>query len=386
MIKTILICLFGFLIGAISVFFILKSNSTSVQPISQILPKIIVQKPEIIGFLPYWLISQDQKNYAAYVNNINYFGLTVDTDGTILKRTKPTETEPGWLALKSGKVEPILMASKKNNQKRSLVIFSGNQETIDRLMDDPVNHAQNLVTEVSPILSQYDFTDLNIDIENVSEASESARQRFTLFTKIVHDELKKQNNAVTISIDVSPIALIKPYLIDVSAISSYVDKVIFMTYDFHYQGSSVTGAVSPINGAGTSAEFDVKTAIKEALKILPPEKIILGAPLYGYEWETLSDHPHAAVIPGTGIVASNKRIEDLLSTCASCSAQFDPVGKESYLIYKDQDTNTFHQFFYPNKQAMQEKVDLVHTYQLGGIALWALGYEGNTILEPLKSL
>lgn len=220
----------------------------------------------------------------------------------------------------------------------------------------------------------------------MSLASDSARQNFALLIKTIHEELQTKNNFVTLSIDVSPTALIQPYLVDVAAIAPYVDKVIFMTYDFHYQGSSVTGAVSPVNGAGISAEFDSETSIKEALRILDPKKIILGVPLYGYEWETLNDYPHAAVIPGTGIVASNKRVEDLLSSCASCSAQFDQVSKESYVIYKDLETNTFHQFFYPDEQAMQEKINLMKKYNLGGVALWALGYEGNTILEPLKSL
>ena len=386
MIKAILISIAGLVIGAASAFIIFKNNPKTMSQVNEILPRIIAQKPQVIGFLPYWLISKDQNDYANYVNNISYFSLTVDSDGTILKETRPTETEPGWLALKSGKVDPVLAAAKKNNQRRTLVVFSGNQESINELVSDPVAHAQNLMTEVSPILTQYDFTDINIDIENFSEASESARQNFTAFTKTIHDELKKQNSPVTISIDVSPIVLIKPYLINVTAISPYVDQVIFMTYDFHYQGSSVTGAVSPIGGGGSSAEFDVDISIKEALKILSPERIILGAPLYGYEWETLSDYPHAAVIPGTGITASNQRIENLLQNCASCSAKFDEVSKESYLIYKDQETNTYHQFFYPDAKAMQEKVDLVHQYRLGGIALWALGYEGNSILEPLKSL
>lgn len=373
MLKKIFLIVFGLGCGIICMIFISSTPFSS-------------QKPTVMGFLPYWLITKDERDYAPYINTLSYFGLTVDGDGTILKQTKPTESEPGWYAMQNGKESSILNTAKKNNLSLSLVAFSGDQEKINRLIDDPIVHAKNLVNDIFPFLNRYGFTDLNLDIENVSLASESARQNFTLLVKTVHDQLQIHTSSVTMSIDVSPTALIQPYLIDVAAISPYVDKIIFMTYDFHYQGSSVTGAVSPVNGAGVSAEFDVETSIKEALKILTPEKIVLGVPLYGYEWETLLDHPHAAVIPGSGIVASNKRVEELLARCASCSAQFDPISKESYLIYKDQDTNTFHQFFYPDKQAIQEKINLIKKYNLGGIALWALGYEGNTILEPLKNV
>ena len=386
MFKKLLLLIFGLGCGIICTLIVLRYLAKLSPEANRLLTPLGLQRPEVIGFLPYWLRSKDNKDYSPYLNTVSYFGLTIDADGTIMKRTKPTETEPGWLALQSGKINPILDAAKKKNLMRSLVVFSGNQNNVNRIIENPVKNAQNLVGEVSPILTQYGFTDLNIDIESASEASESARQNFTLLTKTIHDQLQKHNHSITLSIDVSPTALIKSYLIDVTAISPYVDRVILMTYDFHYQGSSVTGAVSPVNGAGISAEFDTETSIKEALKILEPEKIILGVPLYGYEWETLLDHPHAAVIPGSGITASNKRVEEFLQTCASCSAKFDSVSQESYLIYKDTDTNTFHQIYYPDKEAVQEKINLMKKYRLGGIALWALGYEGKTILEPLKNL
>ena len=380
MVKKIGIAIIGLLCGVIGMFFVLRQTPNSHTLLNSLLPR----KPSIIGFLPYWLISE--KNYSPYINTVSYFGVTIDEDGTILKQTKPTESEPGWYALQSGKVSPVLERAKKNNIKRSLVVFSGDQEKIDILVGNPINNGITLTKEIIPILNQNGFTDLNIDIESVSEASSSARENFTLLVKTVREQLQKNNNPITLSIDVSPTALIKPYLVDVSAIAPYVDTVIFMIYDFHYQGSSVTGAVSPVNGAGITAEFDAETSIQEALKVLSPEKIIMGVPHYGYEWETLSSHPHAAIIPGTGITASNKRVEDFLIKCATCSAQFDPVGKESYVIYKDDDTNTYHQFFYPDEKAMQEKINLMKKYELGGIALWALGYEGETILDPLKNV
>lgn len=386
MVKKVLIVFIGLLCGILSVFYILKHYFRFSPQVNRLLTPLGIQQTSVLGFLPYWLVNKDEKDYSPYVNSLGYFSLTVDEDGSIQKRTNPVETEPGWLALQSGKMDTVFDTARKQDLNLSLVIFSGDQDTIGNLIADPVTHAQTLTESVIPILNGRRFTDLNIDIESVSIASDSARQNFTTFIKTIHDQIQKQKNPISLSIDVSPTALIRPYLIDVPAISQYIDKAIFMTYDFHYPGSSVTGAVSPVNGAGTTAEFDAETSIKEALKILPPDKILLGVPLYGYEWETLSNRPHTAVIPGTGIIASNKRVEEFLSSCATCSAQFDPVSKESYLVYKDQDTGTFHQLFYPDAQSVQEKINLMQKYRLGGIALWALGYEGSSILEPLKSI
>ena len=187
-----------------------------------------------------------------------------------------------------------------------------------------------------------------------------------------------------LSIDVSPTALIKPYLINLTAVSSVVDHIIIMTYDYHYTGSLVTGAVSPMRGAGINAEFDTETGVKEALRIIPSQKILLGTPLYGYEWETLGNTPRSAVMPASGLVVSNRRTEEFIESCASCSAQLDPEAGESYVIYRDQQTGTYHQMFYPDQQATLEKINLTNTYKLGGVAVWALGYDGKTILNPLE--
>ncbi|PJC30359.1 hypothetical protein CO051_06115 [Candidatus Roizmanbacteria bacterium CG_4_9_14_0_2_um_filter_39_13] len=117
---------------------------------------------------------------------------------------------------------------------------------------------------------------------------------------------------------------------------------------------------------------------------MPSRKIFLGTPLYGYEWETLGNTPHSAIMPASGLVVSNRRAEEFIESCASCSAQIDSEARESYVIYQDQQTGTYHQMFYPDEQATLEKIKLTNKYNLGGVAVWALGYDGKTILNPLE--
>jgi len=343
----------------------------------------IPQAHQVIGFLPYWLTSKSDKNYNKYITTLTYFGLNVGVDGKIVKFNAPGEEEPGWHTLRLGKVDAFLKNAKRDHVNLSLLIFSGDEATISALLSRPASHAQNLVEEVKPIMQQYGFTDLNLDIESVSVASKEARIKFTAFVKEVKKNMDKHRLG-TLTIDVSPTALIKPYLINVTEVSKLADYIVFMMYDFHYTGSLVTGAVSPMGGAGINAEFDTETGIKEALRIMPSQKILLGTPLYGYGWETLGNTPRSAVMPASGLTVSNKRAEEFIASCASCSAQIDKEAKESYVIYKDQQTGTYHQMFYPDEQASLEKIRLTNTYKLGGVAVWALGYDGNSILNPLE--
>lgn len=231
-------------------------------------------------------------------------------------------------------------------------------------------------------MKQHGFSELNLDIEKTNEASDEARTNFTLFMKTLHSDLAKVGAKMTV--DITGMDLIKHDMIDPKEAGNIADRVMVMTYDFHYAGSSVTGAVAPLSGAGVTAEYDVTSAIQKAKAVIPAKKIILGIPLYGYEWEILTNTLHSAAIPGTGITASSARIEKLLSSCSTCSAQLDTTSQEAYVIYLDTETGTYHQLSYPTKASTDAKVQFAEGEGLGGIGMWALGYEGKDILEPLK--
>ena len=347
-------------------------------PINAILPQ-----RQVIGFLPYWLTDAAKKDYSKEITTLTYFGLNIANDGSVLKLSNPQEEEPGWNALDSGKIDPFLKDAKAKGVGLSLLMFDGSNDAINALMNDPTNHAKNLVSAVVPLMRKYSFTDLNLDIEDTTTASKAAQMQFAQFVKEVKKGLDKQN-AGTLTVEMSPTDLIRPDLIDLQSIAPYADYIVIMAYDYHFTGSYVTGPVAPLAGVGTVAEYDTQTAIQKALAIVPSTKIIIGAPLYGYEWETINTVPRSAIVPDSGLSISTKKVAAFEQACASCSAKLDTDAQEAYLIYKDQDTGTYHQIFYPDANSMQVKVNYALSQKLGGIALWALGYEDSTIMQPLE--
>ena len=341
------------------------------------------QKREVIGFLPFWLIDKADKDYSPFITTLSYFNLNIDSDGTIKRLDNQIEADPGWHTLTGGKVDDIFTKARANQEKLSLTMFASDIDIINSILSDPVTNAQNLVNDVSPVMQKYGFSDLNIDIEQIPDASPEAQIKYSQFISNVKNNLTTRDLG-TLTVDISPIAFVRnKNLIDPKLISQYVDYIVLMAYDFHNPGSIVTGPVSPVTGAGKVSEFDTETAVQKALEIFPASKIILGIPLYGYSWESTDNFPRAAVIPSTAIIISNRTVEDLLAGCATCSAEYDVTDKESHIIYKNTDTGTFQQIFYPDQKATQDKVKIANDYNLGGMALWALGYEGNIILSPL---
>ncbi len=343
----------------------------------------VFPKKEVIGFLPYWLLNRADTDYSQYISNLTYFSLSLNDNGTIQKYTNPGESEPGYYTLISGKVDKFLKIAKSKELILSLVVFSGDDETITTMLNHPKKSAQNLIKDISPVMEKYGFSELNLDIEQVSEASPEARLKFSQFVKTVKNNLNPEL-IKSLSIDITGSSLIKKTdLVDPVLVAPYVDKIIIMAYDYHYSGSYITGAVAPGTGAGIFAEFDTVTAIEKALSKLPAEKIILGIPNYGYEWETISSLPKSATIAGTSLVISNERAEKLVVDNPGLQPVFDKTNQETYVVYPDKKTGTYHQVYYPDKRATQYKVNLAKQYGLAGLAIWALGYEGETILIPL---
>lgn len=384
--RTIVVSIVGFLLGLLVGFLVLTYSPQSLLTIKSVFDKSqTVSKPsqkQIIGFLPYWLVANAPNSYADYITTLTYFGLTVGTDGHIQFFANPGEEEPGWHTLKSKKLQDMLHTARKNGQTLSLLVFSGDADAIDDLIASPAAHAKNLVEDVAPIMRKYGFTDLNLDIESTKLASPSAQAKFTQFVQTVNNQID-QKKLGTLTVEITGDDLIRQKVSNPKDLGQIADYIVIMAYDFHYQGSAVTGAVAPIGGGGTSAEFDTKIVLNQAYRYIPRDKIILGVPSYGYSWESLNNTPNSATLPGSGIVMSSKKTEEFLASCATCSAAFDQDAQESYVIYKD-DAGTYHQLFFPNKASTQKKVELIIKNNIAGIAVWALGYEDRAMLEPFK--
>lgn len=382
MLKKLLTILIFIVVGALSAigaYYIL--GSTPLRFDNPVLMTFGVQKPEVVGFLPYWLVSKADKPYEKYITTLTYFGLTVNSDGSLQKLANPGEEEPGWTTLKGDTFAVQSNNAKKHRLKQSLLVISGNDGDIGEMIADPETSAKKLVSDAAPIMKERGFTDLNLDIETFMEASESARNNFTVFTKTIKEELDVQKLG-TLTIDLIPIALMKPKLYDMRALGEIADRVVLMTYDYHYSGSYTSGAVAPLGGAGDSLEFDVETALKEAVKVIPKEKILMGIPLYGYMWETIDAATESATIAGGSETASVRRVAEKLKDCKDCTSGYDDVAKSPYVIYPED--AVYKQTYFENETSMKEKIALAQKYHLGGIALWALGYEDDTLLLPLE--
>ncbi len=202
------------------------------------------------------------------------------------------------------------------------------------------------------ITTTYNFTGINFDFEAVSR---SLRPKLNTFLQ----NFRQRFPNLTISIDVpariNDIGNTWNGAFDYAELGNIVDYVIIMAYDYHW-ATSEPGPITPLSW--------LDDIVKYAKKTIPPQKIIIGLPLYGYDW-TVSENS----TPAQSI--SFYEGEELKNLNTSSWIR-DPTSAEISLNYTDQN-GLFHQVYYQDQISFQEKWKIVRSHGLQNIAVWYWG-------------
>lgn len=134
----------------------------------------------------------------------------------------------------------------------------------------------------------------------------------------------------------------------------YVDNVILMTYEWGYLYGPPM-AVAPINS--------VKKVLNYAVSEIPSNKILMGVPNYGYDWNIPFKQGTAARVitnvEGVDIARNNNVAIDY--NYLSQAPYFNYInGMQKHIVWFD------------DARSIQEKLKLVKDYNLGGVSYWNL--------------
>lgn len=390
----------GLIFTSITAYFIWRSNLPLVSPIALIGSLIgnspaIRSKKVIYGFFPYWNLKYAEELNIESLTHLAYFAIDLNADGTINKKINLIESEPGWNKLKTKEVGRLLYQSKLLGQKTSLVITAMQPETIEGILSSPENK-RTAIGSIMTVYKDFGFDDINVDFEYVNDASKILRDNFIGFITDLRLACVGYKSHCQIDIDIFASAAENPRLWDLKQLEPTTDKFIVMAYDYYRKSSPQAGPVAPIKGKCVSnfsgekncLEKDIITHLSQISKLIPSHKIILGVPFYGYEWQTASADFLTNTYSGTGTLATYQRIQSLFqdTKIASLSAHWSDVTLSPYLVFEKDDK--IFQIHFENAQSLEQKIKLVDSANLGGIAIWALGYEGNSqdLWTPINSL
>jgi len=152
------------------------------------------------------------------------------------------------------------------------------------------------------------------------------------------------------------------------------DALFMMCYPFHGSWSTVAGPCCPLTGWGTSPESSSNMiwSMGDYVKLAPEQqnKIVVGLPYYGHEWETAGASSHSTV---TGSCTT------LLYTTLADRAdiygrQWDTESLTPWYVYN---SGGWNQGWYDDEESLKLKYDMIREADMQGVGIWALGYDGS---------
>jgi spore germination protein YaaH len=161
---------------------------------------------------------------------------------------------------------------------------------------------------------------------------------------------------------------------DIAGLGAAADTLMIMSYDFHW-ATSDPGPVAPLADS-TLWKAGSQTASVALFKAsVDPGKLVLGMPLYGYDY-----HATGSTVPTThvaGTSATAIQWKDCAAMATMYGRKWDAGSSTPYLVYQDT-TMAWRQLFYEDPESLGLKIDLADTSGLAGIGLWNLAYADDT--------
>lgn len=165
------------------------------------------------------------------------------------------------------------------------------------------------------------------------------------------------------------------------AIAKYLDFVNPMCFDYHgswEQPPYVTNehALLYDKYSNVSTSSGISSWIEAGV---PPEKLVMGMPLYGRTWELVNPKNHgirAAADAGGG---ATKLYSEIVAYNTEHNAHV-VYDKDTVTEYSYSGTDWFG---YDGPKSVAKKVEYAKDHQLGGYFFWALGYDMNWTLSAI---
>jgi spore germination protein len=239
---------------------------------------------EISGWIPYWRSEkgvEDIMPHLGAVTEVNPFMYSVRTDGTLHEDSSLGKSE--WVRLKEE-------AGKKNVRFVPTILWN-DADAIHVTLSNAENRASH-ITNIMAEVSRYGLGGIDIDYEGKRAAT---RPYFSLFLKELNEALGTKMLVCTIeartpledrysSVDAIPADI--EYANEYKDINQYCDRVRIMAYeqarvDLTLNKKNI-GPYIPI------ADITwVEKVMRLALKDIAADKLIMGIPTYGYEYDLI---------------------------------------------------------------------------------------------------
>ena len=226
-----------------------------------------------------------------------------------------------------------------------------------------LTHRDTFIDELVEIAGDERYAGVNIDLESIaySDDIESDRAAFTTFIQELAARLHAMDKQLIISVPAKTAESPDDdwaYPFDLAALGQAADYLQLMTYDQH----------GPWSDPGPVAGLDwVEETTAYAAELVDPAKLLLGLPAYAYDWDL------QAYAAGKEDAVGELYWTDMPDLLALPGARVERDAAADSPMLRYRKDGREHEIWYEDTASIRAKASLVESYQLGGVAVWALG-------------
>lgn len=226
---------------------------------------------------------------------------------------------------------------------------------------------QTLMNNVIEMMQTKNYYGLDVDFEYIDPADFFSYGQFIQTFSV---KLHPLGYIIASSVRIKVVAEQQQQLSEAanySVISSLIDRFILMTSEC-VPPSPCEASIAPIDQVNRALEFGVS--------VVPSQKILVGMPNYCYDW---------TLPPNTTVQLLSLTQAEALVARTGAVIQYDSRSQAPYFEYTDQ-MGVSHIVWFDDVDSVRATLELVETYNLGGVSFWTIDLFSMDSYQALTSL
>jgi spore germination protein YaaH len=319
-----------------------------------------IPKHEVYGFVPYWEMDGGIAAHLAATDltTVGLFSVTHRKNGSL------SAGENGYKRV-TGPIGTAIIAGARNRGVRTELVYTSFGTKRNAAFFTDAASQDVTIAELVALASQLGVNGINVDVELLDAEYVAA---YGEFVGRLREALRAAIPDAQVS--VATTANVRGAAMAGSAARNGADRIFMMGYDYRV-GASEPGASAPLgrrDGSQKTLRWSLDLYVAAGV---PPERTILGLPLYGVVWPV--DGPEiGAAATGRGEVWVPRRNLDTLAS-SDVSSTYDKV--EDVTVLTVPNGERWQAVYYDSPASLTPKLALADSRGLAGAGFWAVGYE-----------
>ena len=290
------------------------------------------------------ILESSARDAAPYLTYLAPFSFQALRDGSL---KEPLLNNFPAIARANRNVLMMVITNQENDQ------FS---DELGRILLNDIPIQDRFLNNIVATAKKYGFRDIHFDFEFLRPADREAYNRFLRKAKT---RFASEGWLISTALAPKTSATQKGKWYEAHDYRTHgqiVDFVVIMTYEWGYSGGPAM-AVSPID--------QVRRVLEYAITEMPPNKILMGQNLYGYDW-TLP------FVQGSVARAVSPQQAIELAAANNVPIQYDTKAQAPFFRYTAADGKQ-HEVWFEDARSIQAKFNLIKELGIRGMSYWKLG-------------